>query len=98
MITLLVLQVRVNDDGVDGDHPELAENYDGANSCFESRPFDFEMDVHGTAIASIVAGKGNNSECAVGIAPGATVSSCVGPLRLADAPELLLSRLDKGKA
>lgn len=90
--------MRINDDGVDGDHSELSDNYDGTESCLDSRPVDFERDVHGTAIASIIAGINNNGECANGIAPGATISSCVGPLRLDDAPDLLLSRLDKGKS
>ena len=77
---------------------ELADNYDGTESCLDSRPADFERDVHGTAVASIIAGLNNNGECANGIAPGATISSCVGPLRLTDASNLLLSRLDKGKS
>lgn len=88
--------MRINDDGVDGDHSELSDNYDGLESCSNSRPDDFERDIHGTAVASIIAGIGNNGECANGIAPGATISSCVGPLRLEEAPDLLLSRLDKG--
>jgi len=92
--TGLGVHIRINDDGVDGDHLELADNFDGAYSCIDSRPVDPELDVHGTAIASIVAGKSNNGLCATGIAPGATISSCVGPSLLADAPELLLSRLD----
>lgn len=34
---------------------------------------------HGTTVASLAVGAGNNNECAVGIAPGATLSACLGP-------------------
>lgn len=83
------------DDGVDADHVEFKGNFDRENSCAFFTPWDIEKDVHGTAVASIVAGNAND-HCAVGIAPEATISSCVGPNELADAPDLLVQNLDKG--
>ncbi|CAB9496298.1 Furin-like protease 1, isoform 1 [Seminavis robusta] len=90
------IHVRINDDGVDSEHAEFsAGNFDKANSCQNYAPWDSEKDVHGTAVASIVAGNSNNGHCAAGIAPGATISSCVGPLELDEAPDLLVQNLDK---
>jgi subtilisin family serine protease len=45
----------------------------GTNPSFAAQPI---RDTHGTSCASIAAGAGNNGACAVGIAPGATLSSC----------------------
>jgi hypothetical protein len=41
-------------------------------------PVDESTDTHGTACASII-GASSNNDCAVGIAPGATISACVAP-------------------
>ena len=84
------------DDGVDADHVEFQKNFDRENSCEFFLPRDKEKDMHGTAVASIVAGNAND-QCAVGIAPEATISSCVGPDELDDAPDLLVQNLDTGK-
>jgi subtilisin family serine protease len=84
-----------SDDGVDADHVEFMGNFDRENSCETFTPWDIEKDMHGTAVASIVAGN-TNDQCAVGIAPEATLSSCVGPNGLDDAPDLLVQNLDKG--
>lgn len=66
------VHVRINDVGIDNDHPEFAGKFDKENSCED---YD-EVGPHGTACASIILANGGNDECAVGIAPGATVSSC----------------------
>ncbi|CAB9505040.1 Furin-like protease 1, isoform 1 [Seminavis robusta] len=69
------VHVRVNDKtGVDGNHAELSTKFDIANSCTDYLPTT-AADDHGTGVASIIAAA-NNNECAVGIAPGATVSAC----------------------
>ena len=68
--------IRINDKGVDASHPEFANNkFDTEGSCGQYLPGD-DGEVHGTACASIAAGAGNNSHCSVGIAPGASISSC----------------------
>ena len=72
------VHVRVNDDGVDGAHPELASNFDLQNSCTDYLPDDAAVNTHGTACASIIAGS-SNDECAVGIAPNAAISACKFP-------------------
>jgi hypothetical protein len=67
------IHVRVNGFGVDGSHAEFTNKFDVANSCTDYLPND--ADYLGTASASIIAAS-SNSECAVGIAPGATLSAC----------------------
>jgi len=68
--------LRVNDDGVDANHPDFSSHFDVASSCAgDYLPEDFSVD-HGTAAASIAAASGNDGSCTVGIAPGVTLSSC----------------------
>lgn len=66
---------------VDAQHPEFANRFDLENSCDVFSPsIDSEsgkLGDHGTACASLILAESNNDQCAVGIAPGATVSSCV---------------------
>jgi subtilisin family serine protease len=69
------VHIRINDDGLDTSHPEFAGRFDASASCEAYLPAD-EAAHHGTACASIAAGAGNNSECAVGMAPRATLSAC----------------------
>jgi subtilisin-like proprotein convertase family protein len=68
--------IRINDDGVDHNHPELSSKFDLSGSCtiFEPALLDASHG-HGTACASLAAASGNNT-CAVGIAPDARVSGC----------------------
>ncbi|CAB9514520.1 Furin-like protease 1, isoform 1 [Seminavis robusta] len=76
--------VRVNDpNGVDVTHPELALNFEASASCSSYLPASPE-DSHGTAVASLAVGVANNSHCAAGIAPNATLSACVGPSTKSD--------------
>jgi hypothetical protein len=69
------VHVRVVGSGVDGSHAEFVSKFDVANSCADSASDDAYV---GTASASIIAAS-SNSECAVGIAPGATLSACKFP-------------------
>jgi Subtilase family len=88
--------IRVNDpDGVDVEHPELATNFNKNASCPEYLPRENNA-THGTAVASLAVGGSNNTQCAVGIAPGATLSACLGPTALGDeeAARLFLDGLD----
>ena len=70
------VHVRVNDVGMDANHPEFAANFDFNNSC---ATFVSETDgpaYHGTGVASILAANANNGHCAVGISPDVTLSAC----------------------
>ena len=72
------IRIRMNDNGIDNQHPEFVNHFDIAGSCNDRyRPINLTTDVHGTAVASLVAGAANNGVCAVGIAPEAILSSCV---------------------
>jgi hypothetical protein len=79
------VMIRVNDpDGFDISHPELVDRFNATASCNNSQwTFDPEK-VHGTAVASLALGSGNNGHCAVGIAPEASLSACVGPTEISD--------------
>mmetsp|Transcript_17514 Transcript_17514/g.27048 ORF Transcript_17514/g.27048 Transcript_17514/m.27048 type:complete len:796 (+) Transcript_17514:120-2507(+) len=69
------IHIRINDRGVDHLHPDLADNFDTEASCAVYGVESIEED-HGTTCAAISAASANNNECAVGIAPNATLSSC----------------------
>lgn len=67
--------------GMDSNHTEFRDRFDEDASCeiyeAEYDPIRDEYVQHGTTVASILAAEGNNTECAVGIAPKVTLSSCV---------------------
>jgi subtilisin family serine protease len=71
------IHIRINDVGVDANHADIFPSFDLSASC-ESYLYDETEDgyEHGTVCASIAAGAAND-ECSVGIAFGATLSSCV---------------------
>jgi subtilisin family serine protease len=71
--------------GVDVDHPEFADRFSAEASCDVYLPQDYEKFTHGTAVASLALAGHNNGLCAVGIAPEATLSACLGPTELTDA-------------
>jgi hypothetical protein len=88
-ITGAGVRIRINDNGVDDSHAEFAGKFSIEDSCDDKfRPQDYAEHVHGTAVASIAAGAANNDVCAVGIAPDASVSSCVHELRATNPNEL----------
>ena len=75
------VRVRVNDDGVDSEHEEFRDRFDVDASCekFEAKYMDgleTAYRQHGTGVASIVGASGNNGECAMGVSPEVTISSC----------------------
>ena len=88
------IRIRVNDDSVDSSHPEFDGNnkFDVVNSCDRYLPQDGDRDSHGTIIASIAGGVGNNDVCGVGIAPASTLSACYA---LADPAVALSQQIDK---
>ena len=77
------VRVRVNDNGVDSDHDEFGDRFDVDASCTnydalfydEDRGF-YNYTQHGTTVASIIGASGDNRQCAVGVAPEVTISSC----------------------
>lgn len=75
------IRVRINDDGVDSTNVEFKDRFDVNASCDIYEPEtgqtnNVQEDDHGTAVASIVGGGGNNGVCGVGVAPGVILSSC----------------------
>jgi subtilisin family serine protease len=63
------VKVGVVDTGVDLDHPDLRGRIAGAGNYVESGERSFTSDVHGTAVAGILAAAANNSVGIVGVAP-----------------------------
>lgn len=85
------IHIRINDPhGVDSDHPEFDGKFDYNASCTSYQSY-YSFYYHGTSCASIAAGRSNNGECSVGIAPGATISAC---LAEADQHQSMIHALD----
>ena len=80
--------VTIVDDGIEKDHPDLAQNYDPLSSVdvndHDSDPsprYDFsDSNRHGTRCAGQVAAASNNSNCIVGVAYNAKI----GGIRMLD--------------
>lgn len=72
------IRVRVNDNGVEADHPEFEGRFDISGSCeiYEPPAEERSTPSHGTAVAAILGGAADNDLCSVGIAPEVTISSC----------------------
>ena len=75
------IRIRINDQGVDSHHQEFEGRFNVDASC---KVYDIWYDEeqeeyaqHGTIVASLIGAAGNNGQCAVGIAPKVTFSSCV---------------------
>jgi subtilisin family serine protease len=67
------VRIGVVDTGVDLDHPDLRGRIAGAGNYVERGEQTFTSDVHGTAVAGILAAGSNNQVGIVGVAPGAAV-------------------------
>ena len=65
------VKVGVVDTGLDLDHPDLRGRVAGAGNFVESGERSFTSDVHGTAVAGILAAAANNQVGIVGVAPEA---------------------------
>ena len=65
------VKVGVVDTGLDLDHPDLRGRVAGVGNFVESGERSFTSDVHGTAVAGILAAASNNQVGIVGVAPEA---------------------------
>ncbi len=67
------VRVAVVDTGVDIDHPDLRGRIRKAQSFVDGGEHSFTTDVHGTAVAGVIAAAADNDVGIVGVAPGAEV-------------------------
>lgn len=65
------VKVAVIDTGVDFQHPDLIGRIAKADDFVHQRNAPFTADIHGTAVAGVIAAGANNDVGIVGVAPGA---------------------------
>lgn len=63
--------IAVIDSGIDRHHPDLAGQLEPAHDFTGATPTQFDTDVHGTAVAGVIAANGNNDRGIIGVAPAA---------------------------
>lgn len=96
MATGKTIKVAQIDTGVDSSHPDLAGQFSvERNFVDESRP---APEVHGTAVAGIIAAKADNGVGIVGVAPGARLLSLRACWETADGRGALCSSFTLAKA
>lgn len=82
------VNVAIVDTGIDRQHPDLRQRLQLARNFVDNDP-NFDTDIHGTAVAGIIAATANNGIGIVGIAPEANLlalKACWQPdIRLIDA-------------
>ena len=67
------VRVAVVDTGVDIDHPDLRGRVVKAQSFVDRGELSFTTDIHGTAVAGLIAATGGNESGIVSVAPGAEI-------------------------
>lgn len=67
------VRIAMVDTGVDIDHPDLRDRVVLAQSFVDKGEKSFTMDIHGTAVAGLIAASANNGEGIIGVAPGAQI-------------------------
>lgn len=67
------VRIAVVDTGVDYDHPDLRDRVVKAQSFVDKGEKTFTTDIHGTAVAGLIAASANNGVGIVGAAPGAEI-------------------------
>jgi len=67
------VRIAVVDTGVDFDHPDLRERVKRAQNFVDRGERTFTTDIHGTAVAGLIAATANNDVGIVGVAPGAEI-------------------------
>ncbi|MDO8333198.1 MAG: S8 family serine peptidase [Nitrosomonas sp.] len=65
--------IAIIDTGVDTKHPDLEGQIQQSKNFVPQKPSDSLGDIHGTAIAGVIAAKPNNDQGIVGIAPDSNV-------------------------
>ena len=68
------VKVAIIDTGADIDHPDLKGQINTVRNFVDDNQQQFRADIHGTAIAGIIAAKAGNALGIVGLAPGADIS------------------------
>jgi subtilisin family serine protease len=69
------VSIAIIDSAVDGDHPDLRGRVQLARNLVADRPVARQGEVHGTAIAGIIASAVNNSEGIIGVAPDVSIAA-----------------------
>lgn len=67
------VKVAVIDTGLDSRHADLSDHIIGEKNFVDRDNDAFKRDIHGTAIAGVIAAAANNGKGMVGIAPDATI-------------------------
>lgn len=65
--------IAIIDTGVDANHPDLKGQIHHIKNFVTKKSADFFSDLHGTAVAGVIAAKANNGQGIVGIAPDSHV-------------------------
>jgi subtilisin family serine protease len=69
------VSIAIIDSAVDGDHPDLRGRVQLARNLVADHPLARKGEVHGTAIAGIIASAVNNSEGIIGVAPDVSIAA-----------------------
>jgi subtilisin family serine protease len=69
------VSIAIIDSAVDGDHPDLRGRVQLARNLVAHYPLARRGEVHGTAIAGIIASAVNNSEGIIGVAPDVSITA-----------------------
>jgi subtilisin family serine protease len=69
------VSIAIIDSAVDGDHPDLRGRVRLARNLVTERPLARRGEIHGTAIAGIIASAVNNHEGIIGVAPNVSIAA-----------------------
>ncbi|MEK7779053.1 MAG: S8 family serine peptidase, partial [Pseudomonadota bacterium] len=69
------ISIAIVDTGVDAKHPDLEGQIQVRKDFVTQKSTDLAADIHGTAVAGVIAAKANNGEGIVGIAPDSRITS-----------------------
>jgi subtilisin family serine protease len=69
------VSVAIIDSAVDGNHPDLRGRVRLARNLVAEHPLERDGEVHGTAVAGIIASVANNREGIVGVAPDVSITA-----------------------
>ena len=69
------VSIAIIDSGIDGDHPDLRGRVRLARNLVTDHPIARNGEVHGTAVAGIIASAVNNREGIIGVAPDVSIAA-----------------------